>query len=201
MAILEDRSIKCVDCGEDFLFTIGEQEFYREHGLTHAPTRCKRCREARKQRPGPTSGTRARTGHGPRERQMFPATCSNCGAQTMVPFNPGGERPVYCRDCFEAQRTAQGDGTRRHSERGGRSPSSAPAPAVVSTGSRLQGAVKWFNESKGFGFIQEDSGEDVFVHFSAIQGDGFKTLTGGDRVEFDVAQGAKGKQAANVVKI
>jgi CspA family cold shock protein len=69
------------------------------------------------------------------------------------------------------------------------------------TGTRMQGAVKWFNESKGFGFIQDDSGEDIFVHFSAIQSDGFKTLNEGDRVEFDVMPGEKGKQAANVVRI
>ena len=68
-------------------------------------------------------------------------------------------------------------------------------------GGRQQGAVKWFNESKGFGFIQDDGGEDVFVHFSAIQGEGFKVLTEGDRVEFDVVPGAKGKQAANVTRI
>jgi CspA family cold shock protein len=68
-------------------------------------------------------------------------------------------------------------------------------------GHRTHGSVKWFNESKGFGFIQDESGEDVFVHFSAIQGDGFRTLQEGDRVEFDVVPGAKGKQAANVVRI
>jgi len=65
----------------------------------------------------------------------------------------------------------------------------------------VQGAVKWFNESKGFGFIAQEGGEDVFVHFSSITGDGFRTLTEGDRVEFDVVEGPKGKQAANVVKI
>ncbi len=64
-----------------------------------------------------------------------------------------------------------------------------------------QGTVKWFNDSKGFGFIEQENGEDVFVHFSAIQGDGFKTLAEGDRVEFEVQQGPKGLQSANVVKI
>jgi CspA family cold shock protein len=64
-----------------------------------------------------------------------------------------------------------------------------------------QGTVKWFNEAKGFGFIQQESGADVFVHFSAIQGDGFKSLADGDRVEFDVTQGPKGPAAANVRKI
>lgn len=63
-----------------------------------------------------------------------------------------------------------------------------------------QGVVKWFNDSKGFGFIEQENGEDVFVHFSSIQGDGFKTLAEGQAVTFDVVQGAKGPQAANVTK-
>src|SRR5512139_338533 len=62
------------------------------------------------------------------------------------------------------------------------------------------GTVKWFNEAKGFGFIQQESGEDVFVHFSAISGEGFKTLAEGERLEFDITRGPKGLQAANVRK-
>ncbi len=61
-----------------------------------------------------------------------------------------------------------------------------------------QGVVKWFNESKGYGFIEQASGEDVFVHFSAIQGDGYRTLEEGAAVQFDVEQGPKGLQAVNV---
>ena len=61
-----------------------------------------------------------------------------------------------------------------------------------------QGTVKWFNSEKGFGFIQREGGDDVFVHFSAIQGDGYRSLEDGQRVEFDVAPGRKGEEAQNV---
>jgi CspA family cold shock protein len=64
-----------------------------------------------------------------------------------------------------------------------------------------KGMVKWFNDSKGFGFIEQENGADVFVHFSSIQGDGFKTLAEGQQVSFEIVQGAKGLQAANVVKL
>jgi cold shock protein len=65
----------------------------------------------------------------------------------------------------------------------------------------VKGKVKWFNDSKGFGFLEQENGEDVFCHFSAITGDGFKSLQEGDDVEFDVVKGPKGLQAANVRKI
>jgi len=65
----------------------------------------------------------------------------------------------------------------------------------------LKGTVKWFNAEKGYGFISVEGGEDVFVHFSAIQGDGFKTLEEGQAVEFEITEGSRGPQAANVIKL
>jgi CspA family cold shock protein len=72
------------------------------------------------------------------------------------------------------------------------------APGVTKM---AEGTVKWFNDAKGFGFIEQDNGPDVFVHFSEIQGDGFKSLAEGDRVTFDVTQGQKGPQSASVRRI
>ena len=193
MATGEDQVLKCIECGDEFVFTAGEQEFYREKGLTHAPTRCRRCREnrrAQRGQTGPSAQTSFRSANSvTAAKNQFAATCSNCGAETMVPFAPTAGRPVYCKDCYRQHRPGR--------------PMRESRPAMVSAavGSRMQGAVKWFNESKGFGFIQDDGGEDVFVHFSAIQSDGFKTLVQGDRVEFDVVPGEKGRQAANVTRI
>jgi CspA family cold shock protein len=67
--------------------------------------------------------------------------------------------------------------------------------------STTTGTVKWFNEAKGFGFIAQENGPDVFAHFSAIQGDGFKTLVEGQKVQFEITQGQKGPQAANIVAL
>ncbi len=64
----------------------------------------------------------------------------------------------------------------------------------------VQGKVKWFNAAKGYGFLEQDGGKDVFVHFSAIQGDGFRSLNEGETVEFEIIDGPKGAQAANVTK-
>jgi len=77
----------------------------------------------------------------------------------------------------------------------------AERPQKKEDSSMAQGSVKWFNDAKGFGFIQVEGGEDVFVHYSAIQGQGFKSLSEGDRVEFEVTKGPRGLQAANVRKV
>ena len=67
--------------------------------------------------------------------------------------------------------------------------------------SRIKGTVKWFNNAKGFGFIGREDGPDVFVHYSAISSEGYKSLAEGDQVEFEIAEGQKGPQAANVIKV
>ena len=77
----------------------------------------------------------------------------------------------------------------------------APQAIQVIDMSTTTGTVKWFNETKGFGFIEREDGPDVFVHFSSIQGDGFKTLADGQKVEFNVTDGQKGPQAENVVPV
>ena len=208
----EDQWIKCVDCGENFLFTAGEQAFYASKGLTNAPIRCKKCRETRKQQRS-EAGSGSRGGGGGRAggpREMHSATCSSCGTETQVPFMPVSGRPIYCRDCYESHRPGRGEGARggraeQGAGRGGRPGRAGRTPAAqpvsLEGAQHSQGEVKWFNEAKGFGFIHDDSGEEVFVHFSAILGDGFKSLAQGDRVEFDVVPGPKGKQAANVMRI
>ena len=66
---------------------------------------------------------------------------------------------------------------------------------------KLTGRVKWFNDSKGYGFIEQEGGRDIFVHYTAIQGDGFKSLAEGQKVEFEITEGAKGPQATKVVKV
>ena len=191
-----DQRIKCVECGEEFLFTAGEQAFYQEHNLTHAPTRCKRCRTNRKGAGGAQGASSPRPAEVAGGRELHAAVCSNCGNETMVPFVPSAGRPVYCRNCYASHRPARSEARPAHAPR--------PARSEMADGGsrgRVQGSVKWFNQAKGFGFIRDDSGQEVFVHFSALQGDGLRTLAQGERVEFDVVPGPKGNQAANVTRI
>ena len=90
---LEDKTLVCRDCGQEFIFTAGEQEFFSTHGLQSEPTRCRQCRALRR---------RERAGE---TRQMYPAVCASCGAECEVPFEPRSGRPVYCDECFSKQRT------------------------------------------------------------------------------------------------
>ena len=101
-----DRVLKCRDCGRDFGFTAGEQEFYASRGLMNDPARCPECRALRRQRPAPTSGDYATDARGSRpRREMHPAVCAECGAETMVPFVPRNDRPVYCSACYDRIRS------------------------------------------------------------------------------------------------
>ena len=91
----EDKTLTCCECGNEFVFTASEQEFYAEKGCTNEPRRCPACRQARKQRMGVQNDRP--------QREMFPAVCAECGKETMVPFKPS-DRPVYCRECFNARK-------------------------------------------------------------------------------------------------
>ena len=108
----------CRDCGQDFIWTQGEQEFYAQRGLTNEPRRCPDCRRARKSQQGGGGGyssgggsygggggySSGGGGYDRPQRQMYPAVCSQCGKDTQVPFQPRGDKPVYCSDCFAQQR-------------------------------------------------------------------------------------------------
>lgn len=94
----EDKTLVCKECGKDFVFTAGEQEFYAEKGFENEPARCRDCRDKRRR-------SRDDQNHG--ERQMFHVVCAECGKDTGVPFEPKTDRPVYCRDCFNAKRAAR----------------------------------------------------------------------------------------------
>jgi CxxC-x17-CxxC domain-containing protein len=102
----QDKTKVCKDCNQEFVFTASEQEFFASKGFENEPGRCPACRASRKQQSGFGGGNRSRGGfNGRSERQMYPAVCSSCGANTMVPFQPSGEKPVYCRDCFQPRRS------------------------------------------------------------------------------------------------
>jgi CxxC-x17-CxxC domain-containing protein len=87
----EDKTLVCKECGKEFVFTAGEQEFYAERGFQNEPQRCKACRDARKN-----------AARGPRE--FFTAVCAACGGEARVPFEPKSDRPVYCSECFARMR-------------------------------------------------------------------------------------------------
>ena len=107
-----DKQLTCVDCGTAFTFTAAEQERFAELGFTNEPKRCGPCRAAKKASGvgggrsggGGFSGGRSGGGGGGGRREMFPAVCAQCGKPTQVPFQPRGDRPVYCSDCFSQRR-------------------------------------------------------------------------------------------------
>ena len=94
-----DEMLNCVDCGRQFAFTAGEQQFYASKGFQNKPNRCPDCRSARKQMRSNSGGGMG----GGQRREMFQATCSQCGGVAEVPFQPRGDKPVYCRDCFQSR--------------------------------------------------------------------------------------------------
>lgn len=91
----QDKTLTCRDCGDEFIFSASEQEFYAEKGFTNEPGRCPQCRAARKQNAGGRGGN-----SNYQQREMHDAVCAACGKTTQVPFRPSGDRPVYCRECF-----------------------------------------------------------------------------------------------------
>ena len=94
--MFNDKTLTCKDCGQEFTFSASEQEFFAEKGFTNEPGRCSSCRAIKKQQ---TRG--GNSGYGREPREMFPAVCATCGKETTVPFQPSGDKPVYCRDCYQ----------------------------------------------------------------------------------------------------
>ena len=90
----QDETLTCRDCGKEFVFTASEQAFYAEKGFQNKPRRCPECRAA----------FRAQNGNARPQREMYTAICADCGKETQVPFQPRGDKPVYCRDCFANHR-------------------------------------------------------------------------------------------------
>src|SRR5829696_6896236 len=99
----QDSTIKCVDCGEEFIWTAGEQVFFHDKGLKNEPKRCKPCKQAKNERLAAIAAAQAA---GVRQRIEVTVNCAQCGQQTTVPFYPSQGRPVFCRSCFLA---GQGD--------------------------------------------------------------------------------------------
>jgi CxxC-x17-CxxC domain-containing protein len=109
-----DRTLTCVECASDFTFSVDEQAFHQERGFTNEPRRCPSCRARRRSELNGGGGggyNSSRSSYGA-PREMFTTTCSQCGKEAQVPFQPRGDRPVYCADCFRSQRSSGGYGQR-----------------------------------------------------------------------------------------
>lgn len=112
MSTFTDKTLKCMECSQDFTYTVAEQELHQSLGYQNEPKRCTPCREAKRQRKGGGGGPRGggaaggpRGGGGGAPREFFPAVCAECGKEAQLPFKPRGDRPVYCSDCFTKKRT------------------------------------------------------------------------------------------------
>jgi CxxC-x17-CxxC domain-containing protein len=116
-----DETLTCRDCGAQFTFTAGEQEFHQQKGFTNKPGRCPDCRARRRSERGEGSYGGGGGGSYGGQREMFSATCSSCGKEAQVPFQPRGDKPVYCSDCFRTQQgsSSYGGGSRGGSRGGG----------------------------------------------------------------------------------
>jgi len=116
--VYTDETLNCVDCNSQFIFSSGEQQFFASKGFQNKPNRCPECRSARKAQRGATGGGGGGVGAGAgggygasagggmsrgASREMFQTTCSQCGQTAEVPFQPRGDKPVYCRDCFQTR--------------------------------------------------------------------------------------------------
>ncbi len=104
VATYQDKTLRCRDCGKDFVFTAREQEFYASHALMNEPGRCPECRAARKAQRA-AGGERSYSSGGARE--MYKAVCASCGGEALLPFVPRTEKPVYCQACFAKMRGRQ----------------------------------------------------------------------------------------------
>jgi CxxC-x17-CxxC domain-containing protein len=103
----QEKSLTCFDCGEAYTFSVEEQQEYQAKGYINAPKRCPSCRQARKTRQMSSGSNRlVRPGFRP-ERQLFQATCAQCGQSAQVPFKPVEGRPVYCRDCYNTAKAGR----------------------------------------------------------------------------------------------
>ncbi len=102
-----DKALRCRECGREFVFTAGEQEFYQLKGLLNEPARCPECRAMRKSQRAGQDGSGGTSSDSRPARQMHPAVCAECGAQTLVPFLPRGDKPVYCSTCFDRVRSSR----------------------------------------------------------------------------------------------
>ena len=96
---IQEKTLICKDCSKSFSFTVEEQEFFQKKGFTNEPGRCSSCRQSRRE----SGGTRSYGSSGGGSRQMYSATCAQCGKEAQVPFEPRTGRPVYCSDCYSTR--------------------------------------------------------------------------------------------------